>query len=139
MAAQNTGNSLRVVPLAKSRGACASCAPGHNVHWIQALRSANDEAAEALTWSGTVTAVDGEVVTVRKPDGTLALFRLHRPAKLVAILRAKGVEVTVNDRYCILRAGFTASSTACFSVHADRGEPLGKCVPARQVSGRSER
>ena len=121
-------NFSHVLPLPRSGGlVCVTYAPGHNVHWIQALRSSNDEAAAAKTWSGMVTAVEGEVVTVRKPDGSLARFRTHDPARLVLILRRKGVEVTVNDRYCILRAGFTRNGSTCFSVKADKGEPLGAC------------
>ena len=46
---------LHVLPLPSSgRLVCITYAPGHNVHWIQALRSSNDEAAAAKTWSGMV-------------------------------------------------------------------------------------
>jgi len=119
---------LHVLPLPRSGGlVCVTYAPGHNVHWIQALRSANDEAAAAQTWSGKVTAVEGEVVTIRKPDGSLARFRTHDPARLVLILQRKGVNVTVNDRCCIMRAGVPRSGSTCFSVQAEKGEPLGPC------------
>ena len=119
---------LHVLPLPDAGGlVCVTYAPGHNVHWIQALRSANDEAAAAQTWSGKVTAVEGEVVTIRKPDGSLARLRTHEPARLVVILRRKGVKVTVNDQYCIMRAGFTRNGSTCLSVQADKGEPLGPC------------
>ena len=110
-----------------SRLGCKTYKAGHNVHWIQALRSSNDEAAAAKTWSGKVTAVEGEVVTVRKPDGSLARFRNHDPARLVVILEHKGVEVTVNEQYAILRAGITPAGSFCISVQADKGEPLGPC------------
>ena len=109
---------------------CKTYKAGHNVHWIQALRSSNDEAAAAKTWSGKVTTVEGEVVTVRKPDGSLARFRTHDPARLIAILKRKGVKVTVNDQYCIMRAGFTRNGSTCLSVQADKGEPLGPCKTA---------
>ena len=106
---------------------CETYEAGHNVHWIQALRSSNDEAAAARTWSGKVTAVEGEVVTVRRLDGRLALFRNHDPARLLVILEHKGVGVTVNEQYCIMRAGITPDGSFCISVHADSGQPLGPC------------
>ena len=121
-------SSLHSLPLPDTSGlVCTWYAPGHNVHWIQALRSANDKEAAAQTWSGVVTAVEGEVVTVSKQDQSLARFRSHDPALLVAVLKGKGVKVTVNNRYCILRAGFTRNGSTCFSVQADKGEPLGPC------------
>ena len=106
---------------------CNSYAPGHNVHWIQAVHSANHKAAAAQTWPGKVIAVDGEVVTVRKSDDSLILFRIHDPAQLVVILKRKGVKVTVNDQYAIMRAGITQAGSSCISVQADKGEPLGPC------------
>jgi hypothetical protein len=124
-------SSLHVLPIHRSgRLACVTYAPGHNVHWIQALRSSNDKEASTQTWSGIVTDVGGEVVTIRKPDGSLARFRTHDPARLVLILRRKGVKVTVNDRYAIMRAGFTRNGSTCLSVQADKGEPLGACTIA---------
>ena len=106
---------------------CTTYAPGHTVHYIQALQSANRKAASAQTWRGKVVAVDGEVVTVRKSDGDLTRFRMHNPAGLVAILEDLGVDVTVNDQYAILRAGITRTGSFCISVKADSGEPLGPC------------
>lgn len=117
-----------VLPLPDSSGlVCQSYAPGHNVHWIQALHSANHKAVAAQTWSGKVDTIEGEVVTVRKSDGSLARFRTHDPAVLVAIVERRGVKVTVNDQYCIMRAGFTRNGSTCLSVQADKGEPLGPC------------
>ena len=88
-------SSLHVLPLPRSGGlVCVTYAPGHNVHWIQALRSANDKEAAAQTWSGVVTAVEGEVVTVSKPDDSLVRFRVHDPAGLAALLQRRGMKVT---------------------------------------------
>jgi len=113
---------------------CASYAPGHNVHWIQALQSANNEAVSAKTWPGKVLTVDGEVVTVCKPDDSLVRFRIHDPARLVALLQRKGMVVTVNDQFCIMQAGITRSGSICFSVQPDKGEPLGPCKTADPAS-----
>lgn len=110
-----------------SRFGCTSYAPGHNVHWIQVLHSANKPAVSARTWPGKAVAVDGEVLTVRKPDGSLTRFPLHDPARLVVILEHIGVDVRVNDQYAILRACITRAGSFPFSVQADRGEPLGPC------------
>jgi hypothetical protein len=119
---------LHALPLPDSSGlVCQSYAPGHNVHWIQALHSANHKEVAAQTWSGKVTDVDGEVVTVRKPDGSLTRFRTHDPALLVAIVKRRGVKVTVNDQYCIMRAGITRAGSTCISVQADKGGPLEPC------------
>jgi hypothetical protein len=110
-----------------SRLNCTYNAPGHNVHWIQALHSANKKAVSAQSWPGKVAGLDGEVLTVRKPDDSLARFRIHDPARLVVILQDVGVDVTVNDQYAILPAGITAAGSFFFSVQADRGEPLRPC------------
>jgi hypothetical protein len=76
---------------------------------------------------GKITDIDGEVVTVRKADGNLARFRTHDPALLSAIVKRRGAKVTVNDQYCIMRAGITRSGSTCVSVQADRDEPLEPC------------
>jgi len=120
--------SLQYLPLPDSSGlVCVSYAPGHNVHWIQALRSANLKEVAAQTWSGKIVGIEGEVVTVRKPDGSLARFRTHDPALLAAIVERRGPKATVNDQYCIMRAGLTRKGSTCISVQADKGEPLGPC------------
>ena len=91
------------------------------------MHSANHKQVAAQTWSGKVDTIEGEVVTVRKPDGSLARFRTHDPALLVAIVERRGVKVTVNDQYCIMRAGITRAGSTCISVQADEGEPLEPC------------
>ena len=111
----------------RNRRVCISYAPGHNVHWIQALRSANDEAVSAKTWPGKLVTVEGEVVTIRKPDDSLVRFRVHHPARLVRLLQHKNVGVTINDQFSIMRAGITRTGSTCISVKADKGEPLGPC------------
>ena len=116
------------LPLAGSCAlVCISYAPGYTVHWIQALHGANDKAVAAQAWSGKVVTVEGEVVTVRKPDGSLALFQIPDPAGLVVILQDGGVAVTVNDQYAIMRAGIALAGSFWVSVQVDKGEPLGPC------------
>jgi hypothetical protein len=119
---------LHVLPLPDSSGlVCQSYAPGHNVHWIQALHSANHKEVAAQTWSGKILTIAGEVMTVRKPDGSLVRFRTHDPAHLAGIVKRGGAKVTVNDQYCIMRAGITRAGSTCLSVQADKGEPLEPC------------
>lgn len=110
-----------------SRFGCISYKAGHNVHWIQALHSANKPEVAVQTWTGKIVTVEGEVVTVRKLDGSVARFRNHDPARLVVILEHMGVKVTVNEQYAILRAGITPAGSFCISVRADSGQPLGQC------------
>ena len=119
--------SLRSLLPDWSRFGCTSYRPGHNVHWIQALHSANKAEVAAQTWSGQIVTVDGELLTVRQPDGSLKRFRNHDPARLVIILEHMGVDITVNDQFKILRAGITPAGSFGFSVQPDSGEPLGPC------------
>ena len=119
--------SLRRLLPALSRFGCTSFRPGHNVHWIQALHSANKAEVAAQTWSGQILTFEGEVLTVRKPDNSLILFRNHDPARLIVILEHIGAEITVNDQFKILRAGITPAGSFGFSVQTDNGEPLGPC------------
>jgi hypothetical protein len=74
------------------------------------------------SWCGRIVSVDGEVLTVRKPDDSLTRLRNHDPARLVAIIERRSDNVLVNDQYAILRVG-----SFCFAVQADNGEPLGPC------------
>jgi hypothetical protein len=107
---------------------CTACFAGHNVHWIQALHTANKSEVSAQSWRGQIVTVDGEVLTVRTPGDNLTRFRNHDPARLVAVVERTGVDVLINDQYAILRVG-----SFCFSVKADSGEPLGPC-PTDQLS-----
>jgi hypothetical protein len=106
--------------------------------------SANKPEVAAQTWLGQIVRVDGELLTVRKPDNGLIGFRKHDPARLVVILEHMGVAVTVNDQFAILRAGITPAGSFGFSVQPDNGEPLGPCktdqlppdLTAEQLSAR---
>jgi hypothetical protein len=115
----------RLVP-DPNRFGCISYLAGHNPHWIQWSHSAR-ETGPAKTWPGKVVTVEGEVLTVRRPDESLVRFRCHDPVRLIFILEHLGVDVAVNDRWSILRAGITEAGAFCFSVKADDGQPLGPC------------
>jgi len=39
----------------------------------------------------------------------------------------RAARVTVNDQYCIMRAGITRNGSTCISVQADKGEALEPC------------
>ncbi len=104
-------------------GRCRSYAPGHSVHWIQALHSANKPAVARRTRQGVLTAVDGDVLSVcfghvEEPEA----LRNHDPARLRAIAGPLPRAVSVNDEYCLLRVG-----PYCFSVHPAEDAPLGRC------------
>lgn len=68
----------RIPPLRR----CTSYAPGHTVHWIQALHSANKPEVARLTRRGTLTAVDGDLLTIDVTDGgggEQERYRNHEP------------------------------------------------------------
>lgn len=115
------GAQRRTIPDAQRLG-CTSYRAGHNVHWIQALHTANRPEVEARSWDGQLVSVEGETLTVRKSDGTVVRFRNHDPERLVAIVENTGDDVLVNDQYTILRVG-----SWCFSVARDGGQVLGRC------------
>lgn len=102
---------------------CTSYAPGHTVHWIQALHTANKPEVARRTRQGTLIAVDGDELTIRfAGDAELERFRNHDPKRLLAAARRLPVTVSLNDRYCILRVG-----PYCFSVLKAARGPLGRC------------
>lgn len=101
---------------------CTSYAPGHHVHWVQSLRTANDYAVSAASWRGLLIDIDGELLTVTADDDRrLVRFRHHDPERLAAAAYLP-TAVLVNDQFAILRIG-----SYCFSVLRDEGEALGAC------------
>jgi hypothetical protein len=103
---------------------CVSYHAGHNVHWIQALHSINKPEVAARSWTGRILGMDGDSLTVRKPDGDLVVFRNHDLERLAAIRVVEGSDtVVVNDQYAILRVG-----NYCFSVKRDTGRRLSRCI-----------
>lgn len=101
---------------------CTSYHGGHNVHWIQALHTANKPEVARLTWSAAIVGIEGEVITVRTPTGQVSRYRNHDPERLTAIVDSIGAGVTINSAYAILRVG-----AFCFSVRKDTGRPLDPC------------
>jgi hypothetical protein len=99
------------------------------VHWIPALRTANDPEVWRASWVGQILHASGETLAVVGPDGSIRYFRNHDIARLVAVNggSTRG-EVLVNDRYPVLRIG-----TYCFSVRPDTGEPLEPCTTQKDV------
>jgi hypothetical protein len=71
----------RLVP-DPNRFGCISYLAGHNPHWIQWSHSAR-ETGPAKTWPGKIVAVEGEVLTVRKPDA----FGATRPPGVLSSSR----------------------------------------------------
>jgi hypothetical protein len=104
---------------------CGSYRPGHEVHWIQAIRSAEDSTPSR---SGEVLGIAGEVIEVRFADGDVARYRHHDTARLRAELEALGPGVTVKARWSLLH---------CDSLHSialDTGQPLSPC-PSQEPVG----
>lgn len=104
---------------------CGSYRPGHSVHHIQAIRSAEDRTPSR---SGRVLDIDGEVVAVRFDDGEVLRYRHHDTARLRAEVAASHPGVTVKDRWSLLH---------CLSLHSvarDTGQPLSSCLGEEPVS-----
>lgn len=111
------------MPRVPSVKRCTLYAAGHTVHWIQALHSANKPEVARRTRTGTLIAVDGEVLMISfGADGEPERFRNHEPERLRAIARRLPTAVSLNDQYCLLRVG-----TYCFSVKQATSGPLGRC------------
>lgn len=111
------------------RTGCTSYHAGHNVHWIQALHTANKPEVAQLSWPGTIVSIDDEILAVRTPTGEILRYRNHDLLRLAAAVDNIGAEVVINSRYAILRVG-----TACFSIRQDTGEPLDAC-PTDELIG----
>jgi hypothetical protein len=106
---------------------CQSYYAGHNVHWIQALRTANRPEVWRESWVGDITEIEGGVIRVTRRGGRRYVFRNHDLERLVAINGGtRGGEVLVNEQFAILRIG-----TFCFSVTQGQLSPcIGEEPPA---------
>jgi hypothetical protein len=105
---------------------CQSYRPGHHIHWIQALHTANKPEISAKSWTGRILEFAADGLTVEKPDGTSVRFLNHHMDRLVALSGGLGSSVVVNDQYAILRCG-----SCCFSVAVDEGQRLATCIAER--------
>ncbi len=102
---------------------CTSYAPGHSVHFIQALHAANKPEVARRTRRGTLTAVDGDVLTIRIAGADVPeRFRNHDPARLLAIAGVLPTEISHNAGYGLLKVG-----SYCFSVRRAGEGPLDPC------------
>lgn len=111
------------MPHIPSPKSCTSYAPGHTVHWIQALHTANKPEVARRTRRGTLVAVAGDELTIRfAADEEPERFRNHDPEQLLAVARRLPATVLLNDQYCILRV-----DVYCFSVRSAARGPLGRC------------
>jgi hypothetical protein len=75
---------------------CSLYFSGHNVHWIQANRSAGKPAR-----AGRLTVIEGNVITVSFPDESRR-YRNHDPDRLLETAGI-GAEVHLCEEYCALR------------------------------------
>lgn len=80
---------------------CGLFLPGHEVHHIQALHSANDH--ENRPVPGSLLAVDDDGEMEVKVDGQVHRFWNHDPARLRAVASAAGDRVELQMRWGTLR------------------------------------
>ncbi len=112
---------------------CHSHRAGHHVHWMQALNSINKPESARLTWTGRIVALDGLGIDVAQPDGTIVRYLNHHMERLIALSGGVGVNVSVNNHWAILRCGSYG-----FSINADVGQPLDRCITARRPATLAE-
>jgi hypothetical protein len=108
---------------------CVSYRPGHHVHAIQALRTANQRHVRAKSWWGRIVELGQEGLVVERADGTQVRLLNHHMERLITVAGGLGARVLVNDRYAILRCG-----NYCFSVRMDDDgqAPMDACVGTGQ-------
>lgn len=109
--------SKRIPPLKP----CTSYLAGHQVHWIQALNTANRPQIAARTKHGLLLAVDGERLRVVLGTRTRVLAN-HDPDRLRALAGELPCAVSYNEQFAILRIG-----AHCFSVQSAARGALGPC------------
>ena len=106
---------------AKTSGSsCDLYGPGHNVHWIPALKSAGNAAAGERTRATLVVAADG-VIVVSLADGDLFRYRTHSTRRIRRIAKP-GDEVIVCESYRILGVRGPRGTTRLFGIALDRDE-----------------
>ena len=109
---------------------CASYRPGHQVHWIQGLRSANEE--QPVSYVSVVVHDDGRV-DVEGYDLSLVMWN-HDPARLQSALSYRA-RVVWKPRYHVLNvSGYIfnmsrlAERTPCLEQVAHSTLPTLDCV-----------
>ena len=125
-----------VTELRTSRGSppmpvdCVLFSAGHAVHWIPALRTANDPYWRRQAWPGRVVSLTGEVVVLDAGD-RLIRYRNHDVPRIAAYVQRWGNEALLSTpRYPIMRLG----GGGCFSVRLDTGTSLDLCVSAAKAA-----
>ncbi len=101
-------------------GSCDLYGPGHNVHWIPALKSAGNAAAEERTRTTLVVAADG-VIVVSLADGDLVRYRTHSTRRIRRIAKP-GDEMIVCESHRILGVPGPRGATRMFCIALDRDE-----------------
>jgi hypothetical protein len=80
---------------------CGLYTPGHEVHWIQGLRSGNDRISTPSPAHLIGVAADGEVVV--EVEGTVGRFWNHEPARIAFLARGVEDRLEVNWRWSTLK------------------------------------
>ena len=101
-------------------GSCDLYGPGHNVHWIPALKSVGNAAAGERIRATLVVAADG-VIVVSLADGDLVRYRTHSTRRIRRIVKP-GDEVIVCESYRILGVPGPRGATRLFCIALDRDD-----------------
>jgi hypothetical protein len=108
---------------AKGKSTSDSCdlyLPGHNVHWIPALKAVGNAAEDQRTRATLVVAADG-VIVASHADGGLVRYRTHSTDQIRRIA-TPGDEVIVCESYRILGIPGPRGATRMFCIALDRDE-----------------
>ena len=99
---------------------CDLYLPGHNDHYIQALRAMGNAAEEERTRAILVVAADG-VIVASHADGGLVRYRTHSTRRIRRIAKP-GDEVIVCESYRILGVPEPGGTISTFSIALDQDE-----------------
>ena len=92
---------------------CGSFKPGHEVHWIQGLRSAEDDENRPLP--GRLLEVDDAGRVVVEVAGDRIEFWNHEPARLMTLVDRNEGAILVQERWSLLKTR-SSDGHVCFSV-----------------------
>ncbi len=94
---------------------CGLYLPGHEVHWIQGLRSGND--TENPREEGNLIAVKDDGTIVFKVDGNIERAWNHQPQRIAALAdRFRGGRVILHRRWGLLGVPHGDSGTYMFYI-----------------------
>src|SRR4051812_40191944 len=80
---------------------CGLYLPGHEVHWIQALRCGNDLQTQRIR--GRLIAVELDGTIIIDADGKITRVWNHEPDRLAWFAAEAGNNVTLQPRWGVLR------------------------------------